>query len=172
MSFPLVLKRITATLGVFLVIASGSYFYAISPHHTSAPGGIGRWLARSNGDFGLGNLRVPAAMLYAKAERLFVAENRTDKALYAEVSQLPLMTSLERFRPKFPNSHETALSRRRRMPKQDCVFSLFGECWRQIMKLGTRVIVRAALSMVEPNVRFMHALEEAMQSDRRKVNSK
>jgi hypothetical protein len=40
------------------------------------------------------------------------------------------------------------------------------------MKLGARVIVRAALSMVEPNVRFMHALEEAMQSDRRKVNSK
>ena len=119
-----------------------------------------------------GNLWVPAAKLYAKAERLFVAGNRTDKALYAEVSQLPLMMSLEAFRPKFPNSHETALSRRRRMPKQDCVFSLFGECWRQIMKLGTRVIVRAALSMVEPNVRFMHALEEAMQSDRRKVNSK
>jgi hypothetical protein len=111
-------------------------------------------------------------MLYAKAERLFVAENRTDKALYAEVSQLPLMTSLEGFRPKFPKSNETALSRRRRMPKKDCVFSLFGECWRQIMKLGARVIVRAALSMVEPNVRFMHALEEAMQSDRRKVNSK
>ena len=87
----------------------------------------------------MGNLWVPAAMLYAKAERLFVAENRTDKALYAEVSQLPLMTSLEGFRPKFPNSHETALSRRRRMPKKDCVFSLFGECWRQIMKLGTRV---------------------------------
>jgi hypothetical protein len=36
------------------------------------------------------------------------------------------------------------------------------------IRTNDSVIVRAALSLVEPNVRFMHALEEAMLSDRRK----
>jgi hypothetical protein len=36
------------------------------------------------------------------------------------------------------------------------------------IRTNDSVIVRAALSLVEPDVRFMHALEEAMQSDRRK----
>jgi len=40
------------------------------------------------------------------------------------------------------------------------------------IRTNDSVIVRAALSMVEPDVRFMHALEEAMQSDRRKASSK
>ena len=40
------------------------------------------------------------------------------------------------------------------------------------LRTNDSVIVRAALSLVEPDVRFMHALEEAMQSDRRKVSSK
>ena len=40
------------------------------------------------------------------------------------------------------------------------------------IRTNDSVIVRAALSLVEPDVRFMHALEEAMQSDRRKTSSK
>jgi hypothetical protein len=36
------------------------------------------------------------------------------------------------------------------------------------IRTNDSVIVRAALSLVEPDVRFMHALEEAMLSDRRK----
>jgi hypothetical protein len=36
------------------------------------------------------------------------------------------------------------------------------------IRTNDSVIVRAALSLVEPDIRFMHALEEAMQSDRRK----
>jgi len=40
------------------------------------------------------------------------------------------------------------------------------------LRTNDSVIVRAALSLVEPDVRFMHALEEAMQSDRRKASSK
>jgi hypothetical protein len=40
------------------------------------------------------------------------------------------------------------------------------------IRTNDSVIVRAALSLVEPDVRFMHALEEAMQSDRRKASSK
>ena len=89
MSVPLVLKRVTATLGLFLVIASGSYFYAISPHHTSAPAESSDGLLDRADTLAWGNLWVPAAPLYAKAQRLFVAENRPDKALYAEVSQIP-----------------------------------------------------------------------------------
>lgn len=38
------------------------------------------------------------------------------------------------------------------------------------IRTNDSVIVRAALSLVEPDVRFMHALEEAMQSDRRKTS--
>jgi len=89
MSVPLVLKRITAALGVLLVIASGSYFYAISPHHTSAPAESSDGLLDRADTLAWGNLWVPAAPLYAKAERLFVAEKRPAKALYAEVSQIP-----------------------------------------------------------------------------------
>ena len=37
------------------------------------------------------------------------------------------------------------------------------------IRTNDSVIVRAALSLVESDVRFMHALEEAMQSDRRKT---
>jgi hypothetical protein len=40
------------------------------------------------------------------------------------------------------------------------------------IRTNDSVIVRAALSLVESDVRFMHALEEAMQSDRRKASSK
>jgi tetratricopeptide (TPR) repeat protein len=89
MSFPLVLKRIKAAFGVSLVIAFGSYFYAISPHHTFAPADSPDGLLDRADTLAWGNLWVPAAPLYAKAQRLFVAENRPDKALYAEVSQIP-----------------------------------------------------------------------------------
>ena len=36
------------------------------------------------------------------------------------------------------------------------------------IRANDSVIVRAALSLAEPDVRFMHAIEEAMQADRRK----
>ena len=89
MSFPLALKRITAILGMTLLIAVGSYLYAISPHHTWAPAESADGLLDRADTLAWGNLWVPAAPLYAKAERLFVAEKRPAKALYAEVSQIP-----------------------------------------------------------------------------------
>ena len=81
MSFLWALKRITAVLGMILLIAVGSYFYAISPHHTWAPAESADGLLDRADTLAWGNLWVPAAPLYAKAQRLFVAENRPDKGL-------------------------------------------------------------------------------------------
>ena len=39
------------------------------------------------------------------------------------------------------------------------------------IRANDSLIMRAALSLVESDVRFMHALEEAMQADRRKTKS-
>ena len=89
MRLPRIVKRLSATFGIMLVVAGCAYFYAITPHHSSAPPESADGLLDRADTLAWGNRWADAAPLYKKAQGLFLAQHQPSKALYAEVSQIP-----------------------------------------------------------------------------------
>jgi CHAT domain-containing protein/tetratricopeptide (TPR) repeat protein len=82
-------KRILAVFGVTLVLLGSTYFYLISPHHSSALPESAEGLLDRADTLAWGNRWADAQPLYARAQHLFDAQKQRSKALYAEVSQVP-----------------------------------------------------------------------------------
>src|ERR1700723_915453 len=82
-------KRILAVFGVTLVVLGSTYFYLISPHHSSAPPESAEGLLDRADTLAWGNRWADALPLYQNAQQLYTKQHQPSKALYAEVSQIP-----------------------------------------------------------------------------------
>ena len=72
-----------------LLLAAGAYFCFVTPHHSSAPPESAAGMLDRADTLSWGNRWAEARPLYKKAEAAFQQEQRFDKALYAQVSQIP-----------------------------------------------------------------------------------
>jgi CHAT domain-containing protein len=86
---PRVGKQIVAVIVVALAIVIGAYFYAVTPHHSSAPPESAEGLLDHADTLAWGNRWIDAQPLYRRAEQMFLAEHQPSKAIYAQVSQIP-----------------------------------------------------------------------------------
>lgn len=82
-------KKVAVVLGATFALGGGAYYYAITPHHTSAPPESPEGLLDKADTLAWGNKWAAAKPLYARAELLFEANHQLSKALYANVSQIP-----------------------------------------------------------------------------------
>lgn len=82
-------KKLTGALGIAFGLTAGVYFYAVSPHHSSAAPESAEGLLDRADTLAWGNRWADAQPLYAKAQHLFEGQHQSSKALYAAVSQLP-----------------------------------------------------------------------------------
>src|SRR6202171_1137660 len=89
MRLPRIVRKIFATLGITLLVAGGAYYYAITPHHNSAPPESAEGLLDRAETLAWGHRWADALPLYQKAQQLFLSQHRPSKALYAQVSQIP-----------------------------------------------------------------------------------
>ncbi len=83
------MKFLALAAGAILVVLGCAYFYAITPHQSSAPSESAVGLLEHADQLSWGNNWAEAQPLYAKAEHLFEVQNQPSKALYAQVSQIP-----------------------------------------------------------------------------------
>ena len=67
----------------------GAYFYAVTPHHSSASPESAEGLLDRADSLAWGNRWTDAQPLYKKAQHLFANQKQLSKALYAQVSQIP-----------------------------------------------------------------------------------
>ena len=88
LSSPWVRKTATV-LGLAIALVGGAYFYAVTPHHSSAPPDSADGLLDKADTLSWGNRWAEAQPIYAKASQLFRLQNRPSKALYAAVSEIP-----------------------------------------------------------------------------------
>jgi CHAT domain-containing protein len=88
LSSPWVRKTATVT-GLAIALVGGAYFYAVTPHHSSAPPDSADGLLDKADTLSWGNRWAEAQPIYAKASQLFRLQNRPSKALYAAVSEIP-----------------------------------------------------------------------------------
>ena len=89
MRLPRIVRKIFATLGITLLVAGCAYYYAITPHHSSAPPESAEGLLDRADALAWGNRWADALPLYQKAQQLYTAQQEPSKALYAQVSQIP-----------------------------------------------------------------------------------
>jgi CHAT domain-containing protein len=89
MRLPRIVRRIFATLGITLLVAGCAYYYAITPHHSSAPPESAEGLLDRADTLAWGNRWADALPLYQKAQQLYTNQHEPSKALYAQVSQIP-----------------------------------------------------------------------------------
>ena len=89
MRLPRIVRRIFATLGITLLVAGCAYYYAITPHHSSAPPESAEGLLDRADTLAWGNRWADALPLYQKAQQLYTTQHEPSKALYAQVSQIP-----------------------------------------------------------------------------------
>ena len=89
MRLPRIVRKIFATLGITLLVAGCAYYYAIIPHHSSAPAESADGLLDSADTLAWGNRWADALPLYQKAQQLYTKQHQPSKALYAQVSQSP-----------------------------------------------------------------------------------
>jgi CHAT domain-containing protein len=89
MRLPRIVRRIFATLGITLLVVGCAYYYAITPHHSSAPSESAEGLLDRADTFAWGNRWADALPLYQKAQQLYTNQHEPSKALYAQVSQIP-----------------------------------------------------------------------------------
>lgn len=82
-------KRLLFTLGLTVILAGAGYWYAISPHPSSAPPESAEGLLDRADTLSWGNQWAEAKPLYMKAEQLYMYEGKRSKALYARASQIP-----------------------------------------------------------------------------------
>ena len=89
MRLPRIVRKIFATLGITLLVAGCAYYYAITPHHSSAPPESAEGLLDRADTLAWGNRWADALPLYQKAQQLYSKQHQPSKALYAQVSQSP-----------------------------------------------------------------------------------
>jgi CHAT domain-containing protein len=89
MRLPRIVRKIFATLGITLLVAGCAYYYAITPHHSSAPPESAEGLLDRADTLAWGNRWADALPLYQKAQQLYTKQHQPSKALYAQVSQSP-----------------------------------------------------------------------------------
>ena len=89
MRLPRIVRKIFATLGITLLVAGCAYYYAITPHHSSAPPESADGLLERADTLAWGNRWADALPLYQKAQKLYTKQHQPSKALYAQVSQSP-----------------------------------------------------------------------------------
>jgi CHAT domain-containing protein len=94
MRLPRIAKKLFAALGILFLAACGAYYYAIEPHHSSAPPESAAGLLDKADSLAWNNRWVDARPLYSRAEKLFIAQRDFSRALYAQVSQIPPDESL------------------------------------------------------------------------------
>ncbi len=82
-------KKAAAALGITFGLAAGAYFYAVSPHHSSAPPESAQGLLDRADALAWNSRWAEAQPIYAKAQQLFEIQRQPSKALYAAISQLP-----------------------------------------------------------------------------------
>ena len=83
------IKRVAVAFATTVILVGVAYWYAISPHHPSAPPESAEGVLYQADTLSWGNRWEDALPLYRKAQQLFVAQHNSSKALYAEVSQIP-----------------------------------------------------------------------------------
>ena len=89
MRLPRIVRKILATSGTVCLVAACAYYYAFTPHHSSAPPESADGLLDRADTLAWGNRWADALPLYQKAQRLFLVQHEPSKALYAQVSQIP-----------------------------------------------------------------------------------
>ena len=89
MRLPRIVRTIFATLGITFLVAGCVYYYAITPHHSSAPPESAEGLLDRADTLAWGNRWADALPLYQKAQQLYAAQHQPSQALYAQVSQIP-----------------------------------------------------------------------------------
>jgi CHAT domain-containing protein len=89
MRLPRIVRKILATLAITLLVAGCAYYYAITPHHSSAPPESAEGLLDRASTLAWGNRWADALPLYQKAQKLYTSQHELSKALYAQVSQIP-----------------------------------------------------------------------------------
>src|SRR5271154_7541187 len=89
MRLPRIVRKISATLGFTLLVAGCAYYYAITPHHSSAPPESAAGLLDRADTLAWGNRWADALPLYQRAQQLYSKQHQPSKALYAQVSQSP-----------------------------------------------------------------------------------
>ena len=94
MRLPRILKTLLASLGITLLAAGIAYYYAIKPHHSSAPPESAAGLLDRADTLAWGNRWEDALPFYREAEQHFLKQHELSKALYAQVSQIPPNESL------------------------------------------------------------------------------
>jgi type IV secretory pathway VirB10-like protein len=82
-------RNLLITVGAVLLVCAGLYLCFVTPHHRSAPPESAVGLLDRADMLAWGNRWADARPLYQKAEMAFLKEHRPDRALYAQVSQIP-----------------------------------------------------------------------------------
>ena len=82
-------RNLLITVSAVLLVAAGLYLCFVTPHHSSAPPESAVGLLDRADTLAWGNRWADARPLYQKAETAFLKEHRPDRALYAQVSQIP-----------------------------------------------------------------------------------
>jgi hypothetical protein len=82
-------RKIITIFGIAIALVVGTYFYAVTPHHSSAPPDSADGLLDKANTLSWDNRWADAQPIYAKASQLFKLQNRPSKALYAAVSEIP-----------------------------------------------------------------------------------
>jgi CHAT domain-containing protein len=81
--------KIVTVFGIAIALLGGAYFYAVTPHHSTAPPDSADGLLDKADTLSWGNRWAEAQPIYAKASQLFRFQNRPSKALYSAVSEIP-----------------------------------------------------------------------------------
>ena len=89
MRLPRALKLSGIAFAFAVLITGAFYFYAITPHASSAPVGSAQNLLDQADTLAWGNQWALAQPLYKQAEAKFEQQGQLSKALYARVSQIP-----------------------------------------------------------------------------------
>lgn len=87
-------KKVLAASAISIAALLAAYGIAVAPHQSSAPPESAQGLLDKADTLSWTNRWAAAAPVYSKAAFLFQKENQPSKALYAEVSELPVDESI------------------------------------------------------------------------------
>src|SRR5271163_180326 len=87
-------RNIATLSGIAIALVWGGYFYAVAPHHSSAPPESAQGLLDRADELSWLNRWAEARPLYGRSALLFSQQHQDSKALYAEVSEIPADESL------------------------------------------------------------------------------
>lgn len=88
-------KFVAVIFAVAAALVTGVYFYAVTPHHSSADPQSARGLLERADILAWNNRWTEATPLYQRAQILFTQQGDAPKALYASVSQIPADESVD-----------------------------------------------------------------------------